>query len=119
MLAKVEGPQKDVEAQEVGKHEPYILRQPQMISVDDLRQHIRRAIRRGHLIRWHAAEERIRPTASLTRLLKIFDTFLSCSTPCRGIMTIENTTLDVGREEIGKSQDGKQQHCQHIRQAFL
>ena len=34
-------------------------------------------------------------------------------------MPVEDTSLDIGREEIGKGQHGKQHHCQHIGQTLL
>ena len=34
-------------------------------------------------------------------------------------MPVEDAPLDVGREEIGKGQNDKQQHCQYVGQAFL
>jgi hypothetical protein len=33
-------------------------------------------------------------------------------------MPIEDSPFDVGGEEIGKSQNDKQQHCQHIGQTL-
>ena len=119
MLTEVEGTQQDIEAQQIGKYKPYVLRQPEMIGIHSLRQQIGRAIRWCHLVSRHTAKEGICPTAALTRLLQIFDTLLTSTASCRGIVTIENAPLDVGREEIGEGQDGKQQHCQNIRQAFL
>ena len=119
MLTEVEGTQQDIEAQQIGKYEPYVLWQPEVIGIDSLRQQIRRTIRWCHLISRHTTKEGVCPTAALTRLLQIFDTLLTSTSSCGGIMAIENAPLDVGREEISKGQDGKQQHCQNIRQAFL
>ena len=81
MLTEVEGSQQDVEAQQIGKDEPHIFRQPQVIGVDRLCQQIGRAIRWCHLVGRHSAEEGIRPTATFTCFLQIFDTFLSCAAP--------------------------------------
>ena len=44
---------------------------------------------------------------------------LTGASSCGGIVAIEDTPFDIGREEIGESQDRKQQHCQDIRQALL
>ena len=74
MLTEVEGTQQDIEAQQIGKYEPYVLGQPEVIGIDSFRQQIRRTIRWCHLI---------------------------------------------SRHTISKGQDGKQQHCQNIRQALL
>ena len=41
MLAEVECPKQDIEAQEVGEYIPHVLRQPQMIGIHHLRQQIR------------------------------------------------------------------------------
>jgi hypothetical protein len=51
--------------------------------------------------------------------MEILDTLLSGSSSGRGIMTVQDTSLDVGREEISEGQNGKQQHCQHVGQALL
>ena len=82
MLSEVEGTQQDVEAQQVGKHIPHVLWQPQMIGIHSFRQHIRRAVRGCHLISGHTTKQGIRPTAALTRLLQVLYTFLSCSPAC-------------------------------------
>ena len=108
MLTEVECPEQDIEAQEVGEYIPHVLRQPQMIGVHYLRQQIRRSVGRGHLIGGHTTKQSIGPTASFTSLLKILDTLLTSTTSCRGIMTIKDSSLDVCREEIGKSQNGEQ-----------
>ena len=44
VLTEIKGPQQDVESQEIGKHIPHILRQPEMIGIGSLRQHIGRMI---------------------------------------------------------------------------
>ena len=119
MLTEIEGTQQDIEAEQIGKDEPYVFRQPQMIGIDSLCQQIGGTVGRCHLVGRHSAEKGIRPTTALTRLLQIFDTLLTSTATCRCIVAIENTPFDVGREEIGEGQDGKQQHCQNIRQAFL
>ena len=108
MLTEVERPEQDIEAQEVGEYKPHILRKPEMIGIHRLRQQIRRAVRRGHLIGGHTTKQGIGPTASLTCLLQILDTFLSGTTSGRGIMTIKDSSLDICREEIGEGQNGKQ-----------
>ena len=119
MLTEVEGTQQDIETQQVGKDKPHILGQPQMIGIHRLRQQISRSVRRSHLIGRHTTEEGIRPSATLTGLLQIFDTFLSGASSCRRVMAIEDTSFDIGGKEISKGQNGKQQHCQHVGQAFL
>ena len=119
VLTEIKGPQQNIEAQKIGKHVPNVLRQPQMVGVCSLRQQIGGAIRRGHLIGRHTAEQGIRPTGTLSRTIQILDSLLSCPTTGGGIMPIEDAPLDVGREEIGERQHGKQQHCQHIGQTLL
>ena len=41
LLTEVEGPQQDVESQEIGKHIPHVLRQPEVIGIGGLRQYVR------------------------------------------------------------------------------
>ena len=82
MLTEVEGTQQDIEAQQIGKYEPYVLWQPEVIGIDSLRQQIGGTVGRCHLIGRHSAEKGIRPTAALTRLLQIFDTLLTSTATC-------------------------------------
>ena len=119
VLTEVESAEQDIEAQEIGKYIPHVLRQPEVIDIGGLRQQVGGAIRRCHLVRWHTTEQGIGPTGTFSRTFQILDSLLSCSTTCGGIMPVEDASLDVGREEIGKCQHGKQQHCQHVGQTLL
>ena len=107
MLSEVEGPQQDIESQQVHEHIPHVLWQPQVIGINHLRQQVSRAIRRRCLVGRHTSEEGIGPTTALTGLLQVLDALLSGAAPSRGIMTIEDTSLDVGREEVSESQNGE------------
>ena len=119
MLTEIKRTEQDIEAQQIGEDKPHILRQPQVIGVDGLRQVIGRVIRRCHLVGGHTTKQGIGPTTALSGLLEILDSLLSGSPSCRSIMTVQDTSLDVSREEISKGQNGKQQHCQHVGQALL
>ena len=119
MLAEVEGTQQDIEAQQVDKHIPHVLRQSQVV---DLLQRIERGgrlIRRSQLIGGHAREERVGPTGHLACALFVGQLFLSGTYASRRVVAVENTSLNVGREEIGERQNGKKEHCQHIGQYFF
>ena len=108
IATEVEGAQQNVEAQEVRKQVPHVLGQPQVVGIDGRRQRVGAVVRRCRLERRHAAEQSIRPARTLTRALIILQLFLTSSTACRGVVTEEDATLRVGREEIGKSHYGKQ-----------
>ena len=116
---EVEGPQQDIEAQQVGKHEPYVLGQPQVIGIDTLLQHRGAVVRRRRLVSRHTAEHGIRPTADLTRSLVILIHLLANTFVCRRVMAIQDTSLDVSGEEIGKRDSYEQQHYQHVGQPLL
>ena len=119
ILTEVEGAEQNIEAQHIGKDVPHILRQPQVIGFDSLRHVVGRMIRRCHLVGGHSTKQGIGPTTAFSCLLLILNTFLTSASSSRGIMTIENTPLNIGGEEISEGQNGKQQHCQHVWQALL
>ena len=101
---EVEGTQQQIETQQIGKQIPHIVGQPQVPHVLHLRQHVRRLVRRCQLVGGHTREQRVGPTGALAGLLVIFLLLLSGTLSGRGIVTVENPTLYVGRKEIGKSQ---------------
>ena len=117
--AEVEGAQQEVEAQEVDEHIPDILGQPQVVGINDLSQQIGAVVRGCRLVGRHTAEQGVGPAGALTRTLIILLLFLSGSHACRGIVTIEDAPLRVGREEIGEGQDGKQQYGHNVGHEFL
>ena len=108
MLTEVESPQQDIEAQQISKHIPHVLRQPQVIGIHSLRQHLRRTIRGRHLVSRHTSEQGVCPSAALARLLSVLNTLLTSTASCRGIVAIQNSPLDISGEEVGKGQNGKQ-----------
>ena len=103
---EVESSEQDVEAQQIGEDIPYVLGQPEVIGIGYLAQQGGTIVGRGHLIGGHASEQGVGPAGFLTRTLHILGTLLPCPTSCRRIVTIEDTTLDVCREEVGKGD-----HC--------
>ena len=119
LTTEVEGAHQDVEAQQVDKHVPHIVGQPQMIGVDDLRQKIGTLIRGRCLIGRHTAEDGIRPACALTCLLQILQRLLPGAASCRRVVLVQNTPLQIGGHEIGECDDRKQQYHQQIWQILL
>ena len=111
---EIKGTQQDVEAQQIGKHIPHILWQPQVIGINTLRQHISTVIRWSHLIGRHTSKQGIRPSCYLTSLLIILMSLLTSTPICRRVVTIENASFYVCREEIGKRYSYKYDHYQHL-----
>ena len=114
--AEIECSHQDIETQQIDKHVPYIFRQPQMIGLDSLIQRLHTLIRRCHLIGWHSTEERIGPTGHLARPFLILRLFLSGTHTCRGIMAIQNLTLNVCWEEISERNHSEEHDDEHFRQ---
>ena len=104
--AEVESPQQDVESQQIGKHIPHVLRQPQVVGIGHSTQCIGTVVRRSHLVGGHAAEQGVSPTCALTRPLLILVHFLTCPAHRRRVVAIQDAPLDVCRKEIGK-----RNHC--------
>ena len=113
-LPEVESPQQDVEAQKVGKKEPYIVRQPEVIGVHHLRQAVCRLIGRRHLVGRHTAEDGVCPACRLTCTVLVLCHFLCRSDTCRGIVAIENLALRDGYEEVSERDNRKQHDGHHI-----
>ena len=118
-LAEIESPEKDVEAEKIGKHIPDILRQPQVVELSDTVEHVGTLVRRCHLIGGHAAEERVGPARRLARTLVVFGQLHSRAAPGRRVMTVKNAPFDVCRKEIGKRDEREHQHCQQVGQAHF
>ena len=81
MLTEVEGAQQDVEAQQVGKHVPYVLWQPQMVGIGQHRQVVGGVVRGRHLIRRHAREEGIGPPGTFSCALIVLHGLLAGTAP--------------------------------------
>ena len=90
-----------------------------MIGVDTLRKQVHTLIRRSHLVGGHTTKQSIRPSRHLTRSLKILTGFLTSPSVGRRIVTIEDASLNVGREEISKRYSNKQDYYQHLWQPLL
>ena len=99
---EVKGTQQNIEAQQVYEDVPHILRQSQMVYRFHLRQQGRTWVRWRHLVGRHTSEQSVCPACALSCTLLVLYRFLSCSTSCRRVMTIEHTTLYVSGEEVGK-----------------
>ena len=114
--AEVEGAHQYIEAQQIYKYIPYILRQPKMISLDSLIQRLHTLIRRCHLIGWHSTEECIGPTGHFARAILILRLFLSGTHTGRRIMPIQDLSLYVGRKEISERNHSEEHDDEHFRQ---
>ena len=119
ILFEVEGAQQDVEAQEIGKDIPHVFRQPQVVGILHLAQDIGRGIGRRDLIGGHTAEGGIGPAGALAGLFEIELALLTESATCRGVFAVEDSAVDVSRHEVDKTDDGKEDDGQDIRQPFL
>ena len=119
LMPEVEGTHEDVESKQVHKHVPHVVGQPQVVCLHHLAQGIGALVRRRHLVRGHTAEGGVGPARALARPLIILLLLHSCSTARRGIMAVENPALDVGRQEIGEGDNGKQNHCHEVGQVLL
>ena len=75
MLPEIERAQQDVEAQQVGEHEPNVLRQEQVVDVDCLAQRFGACVFRGGLVCRHSAEHRVHPSCHLARLFLVLGHF--------------------------------------------
>ena len=116
---EIECPHQDIEAQQIYKNIPHILRQPEMIGIDGLHQWLRTAIRRSHLISRHAAEKGVRPARHLARSLPVLHLLLTGTYTGRRIVAIQDLPFNVCRKEIGKRNQGEEDENQHLRQNFL
>ena len=119
ILTEVEGSQQNIESQQIGKHQPHIFGKPEVIDVLGALEQLLAIVGRRHLIGWHTAEDGVGPAGLLAGLLLVLYRFLAGATSCRGVVTIENATVEVGRHEIDKSDDGKQYHRQDVGKTFL
>ena len=119
LLAEVEGAQQDVEAQEVGKDVPHILGKPQMVGVHDLLQTVGTRIRRRSLIGGHAAECGVGPARHFAGAGVIFRLLLTSSATRRRVVAVEDAAVKVGRHEIDKRYQRKQNYCGCIEPVFL
>ena len=99
---EVEGPQQDIEAQEIDEHVPHVFGQPQVIGFLGLSQGLRALVRRCHLVGGHTTEEGICPTGHLARALAVLRLLLSGTYTGRRVMTKQHLPVDVGREEISE-----------------
>ena len=117
--AEVEGTQQDIESQQVGKHIPHVLRQPQVVGLLRLLQQLRTLVRRRYLVRRHTTEQRVRPSRPLTGALVVFRCLLSCAPAGRRVVPVEDASLDVGREEIGERYYCKKNHCHDVWQPLF
>ena len=101
-LSEVEGAQHDVEAQQVGEDVPYVLRQPQMVGVEGLRERARGVVGRRDLVSRHSAEEVVHPARALARTLIIVDLLRAKALGSLGVVAEQHLDLGDGNEEIGK-----------------
>ena len=111
---EVEGTQQDIEAEEVGEDVPYVLRQPQVVGVDNLVEAVGAILGRRGLVRRHAAEGTAGPAAALAGLLVVLCRVLTQTATGGGVMAVKDTTLYVSRVEISKRDDCKKQHDDNI-----
>ena len=119
VLTEVERTQQDVEAQQVDEQVPHIVGQPQVVGPHSLVQHLSAVVRRRNLVRRHSSEQGVRPTGHLARAVVVLRRLLTGTNACRRVVTEQYPPLDVGRKEIGKCQNDKQQHCQQVGQQLL
>ena len=70
-LTEVEGTQQDIEAQQIDKHIPHILWEPQVVGIDHLSQGVSTIVRRGCLVGGHTAEQTVCPTSAFSCALVI------------------------------------------------
>ena len=101
-LSEVEGAQHDVEAQQVGEDVPYVLRQPQVVGVEGLRERARGVVGRRDLVGRHSAEEVVHPARALARTLIIVDLLRAKALGSLGVVAEQHLVLGDGNEEIGK-----------------
>ena len=81
-LSEVEGPQQDIEAQQIGKQVPYVVGQPQMICVDGGLYDITTLIRGCYLVGRHTSKHGVGPTRHLPCTLIILRLLVSQSLSC-------------------------------------
>ena len=113
-LSEIESTQHDVEAKKIYEYIPYIIWQPQVISLSYLVEHLGTAIRRRHLISWHSAEYRVGPASSLASLLLVKFLLMSQSLACRRVVTEQDSSVHVGRHEVGEGDYRKNNYYQNI-----
>ena len=119
MLAEVEGPQQDVESQQIDEQVPHIVGQPQVIGLLEYRHRVGAVVRRCYLVGGHTGEQTVGPACPLAGLLQILRCLLAGADAGRDVALVQHTVLHVGRIEIGKSQNGKKHNGRHVEQALL
>ena len=119
VLAEVESAQQDVESQQIDKHVDDAHGQPELIHLLGALEHVLTLIRRRQLIGGHTAEEGVGPAGLLTRLGLILQKFPANATAGSGVVLEEDAAVDVGRHEIDKRDDGKQNHRQDVGETLL
>ena len=116
---ELKGSEQDVEAEEIDEDIPHIVWQPEVIGFGHLCEGIGTVVGGSRLVGWHSSKGGVAPSRPFSRSLVIFQCFLSGAPSRRGVVLVENSPLDVGREEIGKRDEYEHDHGDDVGQAFF
>ena len=105
MLLEIEGPQHDVEAQEIGEEVPHVVGQPQVVEVHHLVEQVGAVVRGRRLVGGHATEGGVGPAGALACALVILTGLLSGSTSGRVVVLVEDAPVEVGWRKVGERND--------------
>ena len=117
--AEVEGTEQQVEAQQEDEDIANVGRQEQAVDRLHDAERVARRIARSQLVGGHAAEQGIGPAGGFARTFVVVLGFLAGTDACHGIVLRQYAAFRIGREEVGKRDEGEQQDRHSIGKKFL